>query len=1272
MQGPGGQVYPTAPPGMALHRPEDGLTPPANHPFAEPLESPGKAKSPLSKVKHKAKKLKDKIKKVTGSNTTATHGHGDLDDAQKVIQGDREVPPHPPLYEQDDADDSYEEDDNDADRILLGDDRAKFEQGQSIGAMEKPGYGSGVEVHGGVPASALAATPGTYGDKSGTGPFEGVAIPDNAPIVHDDSAEARDDGPISPFKNSGPPGTLQAAPTEYHYTPENDNQMLKGDLQHDSLPEQPKPLSNVVGSENTHVGASSVGMPPAEDVKRFEGLGYTSLDGSSPGSPLSADVSRPAGSRDMLSQTIGPAASESPKFDTDVAYPDDIVKPNPEFGRSSSPTHNKIAVINEDLPAEARLDAGLTPEDYGSQQSLVNKAVPENVPLTFEEDKPYSTLHAVAGSPVKATNDISGRLNNTEQEEPFTEASGARSYGRDEPLVKDDKEEGRKEHAPQPLAADDSVDSGPTSDAFDGSSFIPLADKAATSNAVLTRDPNLNDNEQNSGRLVPVAGILGTDESEKPLATATGEKTSDTREDGENEGLQSTADSNKPVFGQRQSESETTVRDNTPSDDSYFGQNVQTASSDQEGWGKWSADKLNKSKDAVMNRLMASHERAANEATEESAADEVPGKATTFSGKPGSDVPLVEDENARGIEGTIKNDSTPMVGGVGGADADDAIKGLPDHEEIGGVRSNVQPDNVKEDVEYYDPNNANDNQFQEGFALGTGEAEEEVLNGTLAGSTIGKLQGLTDVVATKLGLSSSSHPDTSATESVENANAEDRTEDVSSPPVESDKPPQMGVAQELKNTVVSTLGHGRVTSPRPFNDQHETGTVEDDQVDETAKQPAIPVEEEQEGDTTESQQQSGGALRGLKNVLASKLGYGAHEKPLPNEQTMYDESEEHANAVKAGYNHDDEQQSGGDKPRQMGVAQELKNTVVSTLGHGKVTSPRPFNDQHETGTVEKDQVDETAKQPAIPVEEEQEGDGTESQQQSGGALQGFKNVLASQLGYGTHEKPLPNEQTMYDESEEHANAEKEGYNRDDEQQSGGDKPPQMGVEQQLKNTAVSTLVGHGKVTSPRPFNDQHETGTVEEDQADETAKQPAISVEEEQEGDATESQQQSGGALQGLKNVLASKLGYGAHEKLLPNEQTMYDESEEHANAVKTGYNRDDGVEKVASQQQSGGALQSLRNAVASKLGYAGPTQKPAADNLTEEIADTRNRDQGPVATSPQEVDGRNPPSSYTQRLFNTAADAKGYLSSKVGIGAGKGEDENGSYVEKEKPTSVM
>ncbi|MCO5577853.1 hypothetical protein L7F22_031688 [Adiantum nelumboides] len=88
-------------------------------------------------------------------------------------------------------------------------------------------------------------------------------------------------------------------------------------------------------------------------------------------------------------------------------------------------------------------------------------------------------------------------------------------------------------------------------------------------------------------------------------------------------------------------------------------------------------------------------------------------------------------------------------------------------------------ENVKEDEEYYDPNNADHGHFQEGFARGTGEAEEEVLNGTLTGSAVGKLQRLTDVVANKFGLSCSSHPKPFDADNVEEPNAGQRAEDES-------------------------------------------------------------------------------------------------------------------------------------------------------------------------------------------------------------------------------------------------------------------------------------------------------------------------------------------------------------------------------------------------------------------------------------------------------------------------------------------------------------
>ncbi|MCO5609990.1 hypothetical protein L7F22_064225 [Adiantum nelumboides] len=68
--------------------------------------------------------------------------------------------------------------------------------------------------------------------------------------------------------------------------------------------------------------------------------------------------------------------------------------------------------------------------------------------------------------------------------------------------------------------------------------------------------------------------------------------------------------------------------------------------------------------------------------------------------------------------------------------------------------------------------------------------------------------------------------------------------------------------------------------------------------------------------------------------------------------------------------------------------------------------------------------------------------------------------------------------------------------------------------------------------------------------------------------------------------MLALKLGCGVQEKPpIQKEQSMDDESGKHVAAVKEGYRGSDEGESMPSQQQSGSAVQGLRNVAASKLG---------------------------------------------------------------------------------------
>ncbi|MCO5614360.1 hypothetical protein L7F22_068639 [Adiantum nelumboides] len=1386
------QVFPTAPAGM--RQPEDGVTPPANFP---PLaeggdhgENLGKPKSPLGKMKHKAKKLKEKIKKVTGSSPTATPGHGDTGLAHGVDQGDRTYPPHPPPEYEHVDDEEDDEEDEETDHILLGDDKSKFDQVRVLGAMNKPGDGSEVEVHGGAPASAVSTTPTTSDFNAPTGPFKGVGLPNNAPVSHhDDKAEFRDNGPISPYKSSGPPGTLQAAPTEYHYGPTDDDHLLQGDLQHDASPDQSRPRffegassptiehkdvfdpsyskvpsadipyeqpkseprlsDNVTSSQGlpqmsdgTSLEASTLGMTPSSDINSSKGHGIRSLEEhTSPGNLRLADVNRFSGSRERLSQSES-ANSESPRFNRNVSYPDDIVKPNPEFGRSSSPMHNKIAVINEDLPAEMRIDARLSPEDHSGQQSLFDKSVPENVPLNFDEEKSaYKLASNAANEPPlslpaqeKTYTNAGQKFDQSErnEHEPFVGAGGGGSHGREGPLGRNYNDEDRKstdksvfDYAPLALAADaPDVDRHPPLDTLEATPSTPLSDETSEPTSAFTRDIGFRDSQD--GKRAGGVGAFGADEDESFMVTALRNQASGQRSGHESESLlgvpRDDAREQQPLLSQAGSEAdaraELPVSDNFSNDDSPFDQNVQPAGREQETWGKWSADKLSAAKVTVTTGLLGSETRAD---------DDRPSAVTATPGHNDSETPLAtavgnESRNRRDNDNLEKNDNITglAVGTTSGLGADEG-KSLYANEK-NEPRSNAEApfhnaqENVKEDEEYYDPNYADHGQFQEGFARGTGEAEEEVLNGTLTGSAIGKLQGLTGVVANKFGLTGSSHPKSFDAGNIEEPNAGQRAEDESlSAPVGNENSRQYGVVDPLKHSEGTNLNYsGNLPSPIP--------TIEED---ESQRQPAIPLENEQVN-TTGSQQQSGGAFQGLRNVLASNLGYGVQEKPsIQKEQSVGDESGEHAPPVKEGYKGSDEGESMPTQQQSGSAVQGLRNVVASKLGYGdsmqKPTADNTLKEDEELPTQKEPTVYDESGEHAAAVKEgyrgSDEGESMPSQQQSGSAVQGLRNVVASKLGYGeSMQKPTADdtlkddeeprtqkEQTVYDESGEHAAAVKEGYRGSDEGESMPSQQQSGSSVQGLRNVVASKL-GYGesmqKPTADNPLKDDEEPPTQKEQTVYDESGEHAAAVKEgyrgSDEGESMPSQQQSGSDFQGLRNVVASKLGYGEsmpkpttdttlksavgvnHDEQPPTlkEQTVNDESGEHAAAVKEGYRGRAEGESMPSQQQSGSALQGLRNIVASKLGYGESVQKPTADDTLKDTYGV-NPNEG-VAVSPvrdEKVAGVNSPSGYTQKLFDTAATARDYLSSKVGAGyekQDKPEDRNVRFTEEEKPTSAV
>ncbi|MCO5597259.1 hypothetical protein L7F22_051335 [Adiantum nelumboides] len=1448
MQG-GLQVFPTAPAGM--RQPEDGVTPPANFP---PLaeggdhgESLGKPKSPLGKMKHKARKLREKIKKVTGSNTTASPtaspGHGDTVDEHRVDQGERAYPPHPPPEYEHVDDEEDDEEDEETDHILLGDDKSKFDQVRVLGATIKPGDGSEVEVHGGVPASAVSTTPTTSDFNAPTVPFKGVGL--NAPVSHhDDKAEFRDNGPISPYKSSGPPGTLQAAPTEYHYTPTDDDQLLQGDLKHDVSPDQGRPRYFESASsptiEHRDVLDPSYSKGPSTDIPYEQPKSEPRLSDnvlSSQGLPqMSEDTSLEASTLGTTpSSDVNSSKGRGNSSLEEHTPPDDIVKPNPEFGRSSSPMHNKIAVINEDLPAEMRFDARLTPEDHSGQQSLFDKSVPENVPLNFDEEKSdYKRASNAVNEPPfslpaqeKTSTNAGQKFDQSEQNEhePFVGAGSGGSHGREGLLGRNYNDEDLKstdksvfDYAPLARATD-APDVDTPLDTLEARPSTPLADETLEPTSAFTRDVGFKDSQD--GRRAGGVNAFGADEDEKSLVTALGNQASGQRS-GHESLLGVPRDDvreQQPLLSQAGSESdaraELPVSDNFSNDDSPFDQNVQPAGREQETWGKWSADKLNAAKDTVSTGLLGSEKRAD---------DDSQSMVTTTPGHNDSETPLAtavgnESRNCRDNDNLEKNDNiTGLAVGTTSSLGADEGKSLHTNEGIE-PRSNAEAnaqENVKEDEEYYDPNNADHGQFQEGFARGTGEAEEEILNGTLTGSAIGKLQGLTDVVANKFGLSGSSHRKPFDADNVEEPNAGQRAEDESlSAPVGNENSRQYGAVDPLKHSEGTTLNYSE-NSPSPVLTSEE---------DESQRKPAIPLENEHVN-TTGSQQQSGGAFQGLRNVLASKLGYGVQEKPaIQKEQSVDDESGKHAAAAKEGYRGSDEGESMPSQQQSGSAVQGLRNVVASKLGDGelmqKPTADNTLKDDEEPPTQKEqtvyDEEPPTQKEQTVYDESGQhaaavkegyrgsdEGESIPSQQQSGSAFQGLRNVVASKLGYGEsmpkptagntlkddEEPPAQKEQTVYDESGEHAPAVKEGYRGSDEGESMPSQQQSGSALQGLRNVVASKL-GDGesmqKPTADNTLKDDEEPPTQKEqtvyDEEPPTQKEQTVYDESGQhaaavkegyrgsdegesipsqqqsgsafqglrnvvaskfgygesmpkptagytlkgdeeppaqkeqtvydesgehapavkegykgsdEGESMPSQQQSGSAFQGLRNVVASKLGYGEsmpkpiidttpknadgikHDEEWPTqkEQTVYDESGEHAAAVKEGYRGRAEGESMPSQQQSGSALQGLRNIVASKLGYGESVQKPTANNTPKDTYGV-NRDEG-VAISPvrdEKVAGVNSPSGYTQKIFDTAATARDYLSSKVGTGfekQEKPEDRNVRYTEEEKPTSAV
>ncbi|MCO5549158.1 hypothetical protein L7F22_002624 [Adiantum nelumboides] len=322
----------------------------------------------------------------------------------------------------------------------------------------------------------------------------------------------------------------------------------------------------------------------------------------------------------------------------------------------------------------------------------------------------------------------------------------------------------------------------------------------------------------------------------------------------------------QPLVSQTGSKSdaraELPISDNFSNDDSPFDQNVQSVGRDQETWGKWLANKLNAAKDTVSTGLLGLERRAD---------DDSPSMVTTTPGHNDSETPLAiavgnESRNRRDNDNLEKNDN---------------ITGL--------AVATTSSLGVDEDEEYYDSNNADHGQFQEGFARGTREAEEEVLNGTLMDSATGKLQRLTDVVANKFGLSGNSHPKPFEADNVEEPN---------------------------------------------------TGQLLTSEEDESQRQPAIPLENEQVS-TKGSQQQFGGVFQGLRNMLAMEPSYGVQEKPpIQKEQSVDDKRGEHAAAVKESYRGSDEGQSIPSQQQSGSTVQDLRNVIDSKLGDGESMQKR--------------------------------------------------------------------------------------------------------------------------------------------------------------------------------------------------------------------------------------------------------------------------------------------------------------------------------------------
>lgn len=713
-------VYPTAP--FDTQAQQHNIdAPPAHAGTGENVESSGKAKSVLSKAK---RKLKDKIKKVRGGNTASTE-HGDNKEYDKrdfndVLGPDGE--------EVDDGAESYEDDEEEEDHMGKTNNNQFFhyQQLRSIGALDKQRDGSEIEVHGGVPVSTLAANPGTYWKSA------------------DDSA------PISPYKSAGPPDALQATPTKYRNYAANDDPLF-------------------VGGEEKATSSTPNGL--VEDII----LRGPDEDTNPPGSqslPETKTSNVASYYEPVEPHSRHDAVDTASASNIDVPYPEDLVKPNPSFGKSSSPTYDKIAVMNEDLSADGKLGFGLSSEVHSGngKRNLLETSVPE-----FEE---LSGSQGNASVPTEADKLVYRHFS--------------------------DLEVGKAVELPKSGVVDK----------------MPLKGE---------RD------------IYPTGAYA----NETDYAISYGEQ--------------------KPIFN--------TARDGAL-EQLADGVTATEGDSEHEIWGKWSADKINNVKDNNTGLVGTDH---TNERKTQQNSTHVLGDADKVHEIQGDDVPK------------------PAAFEYVNEDAEE---------------------------EFYDPNEVKNNQFQEAFELGS--AEEDALSGTLTGSAIEKLQGLKETVAASLGYSN--HED----------NGEER------PGFEGEQralspSQQQGFVQGLKETVASSLGYGKAASHEASdnNDIFERG-------------------EESEINVDNREQQSGGTLQGLKNVVAAKLGYGmAEESPVltkesesqefPSEATshepIYEERGEHGSVIEAGHalsdvgdnaHREDEvsrqQQSGG-------VLQGVKDMVISKFGY---------------------------------------------------------------------------------------------------------------------------------------------------------------------------------------------------------------------------------------------------------------------------------------------------------------------------------------------------